>query len=262
MIALTGWTLAWLIGAALLAGWVDAVVGGGGIIQLPALLVGLPSGVPVATVSGTNKLSSVAGTATATVSYLRSVRVRWQAAVPLVMAAWAGSSTGAHLVRHVPRKWFTPVVLVVLVGIGIYTLRRPELGLQHSPRRPGIGSIALLCAIGLVIGLWDGLVGPGTGSFLIIALVALLGYGFLQASALAKIANLATNLGALVVFLGSGHILWMPGLPMAAANLTGGLLGSRTAIKHGSAFVRRVFLVVIVVLGVRLAWQVVEEFAG
>lgn len=262
MIALGGWVLFGLVAAAFVAGWVDAVVGGGGIVQLPALLIGLPPEVPVATVAATNKLSSVTGTATASVSYLRSVPVRWRAAVPLVVMAWLGSSAGAHLVQYLPREWFTPLVLVVLVGIGIYTLRRPELGLHHAPRREGPVSFALVLAIGLVIGLWDGLVGPGTGSFLIIALVALLGYGFLQASALAKIANLATNLGALAVFVGGGHILWAVGLPMAAANLVGGLLGARTAIRHGSAFVRKVFLVVIVLLGARLAWQVVEQFAG
>lgn len=262
VIALGGWVLAGLVVAALVAGWVDAVVGGGGIVQLPALLIGLPPDVPVATVSATNKLSSVAGTATAAVSYLRSVPVRWRAAVPLVVMAWLGSSAGAHLVHYVPRKWFTPVVLVVLVGIGIYTLRRPELGLHHTPRHEGRASFVLLLAIGLVIGLWDGLVGPGTGTFLVIALVALLGYGFLQASALAKIANLATNLAALAVFIGSGHVLWAVGLPMAAANFVGGLLGARTAIRHGSVFVRRVFLVVIVLLGARLTWQTVEQFTG
>ncbi|SER49655.1 hypothetical protein SAMN05443377_101161 [Propionibacterium cyclohexanicum] len=261
MVALSGWVLAGLVLAALVAGWVDAVVGGGGIIQLPALLIGLPAELAVASVSATNKLSSVAGTAMAAASYLRSVPVRWRAALPLVVTAWIGSSAGAQLVHFVPRKWFTPVVLVVLVGIGIYTVRRPELGLRHAPRREGAVSWLLLVTIGLVIGLWDGLMGPGTGSFLIIALVALLGYGFLQASALAKIANLATNLAALVVFFGSGHILWSVGLPMALANLVGGWLGSRTAIRYGSAFVRKVFLVVVVVIGVRLGWQVVEQFA-
>lgn len=248
-------TIALLVAAAFLAGWVDAVVGGGGLIQLPALLIGLPTETPVATVAGTNKFAAVCGTGTAAATYLRGVSVEWRSALPLMAAAWLGSSGGARLVQLLPRAWFTPIVLVVLAVVGTFTLRRPQLGLVHAPLHTGRGQLARLVGIGLLIGVYDGFIGPGTGTFFVIALVAVLGYGFLQGSVLAKLANLATNLGALSVLATSGHVLWALGLAMAAANLTGGFLGARMAIRHGNAFVRKVFLVAVTLLGAKLAWD-------
>ena len=261
-VGISGWLLAVLVGVALVAGWVDAVVGGGGIIQLPALLIGLPADTPAATVVGTNKISSVAGTAAAAVTYLRQVRVQLAAAVALMIAAGAGSIVGARLVRLISRELFTPLVLVALILIAIYTLRRPRLGLEHRPRVGGWRATGLLVGVGLVTGLWDGLLGPGTGTFMVIGLVGLLGYGFLQATTLAKLANVVTNLAAILVLAPSGNIWWAVGLPMAAANLTGGLLGARTAIRRGSGFIRAVFLVVVALLGLRLAWQLVGQLTG
>lgn len=253
--------LAWhlvvfLVAAALVAGWVDAVVGGGGLIQLPSLLIGLPADTPVATVSGTNKISSAAGTLVATGTYLRKVKVQWVYALPLMLAAYVGSTIGARLVTLMPREWFTPIVLVALVGVGWYTVRRPQMGLNHEVRRSGWPLGLMMTAIGLVIGIYDGFLGPGTGSFFVIALVAILGYGFLQASAMAKLANLTTNVAAIVVL--HDVINWKIGLAMATANLTGGFVGAAMAVRWGNAFVRRVFLVVVVVLGLRLAWDTVR----
>ncbi len=247
-----------LVAAAFAAGWVDAVVGGGGLIQLPALLIGLPAATPVATVSGTNKISSAAGTLIATTTYLRHVRVDWRSAVPLMASAWIGSSLGADLVRFFPKEYFTPLVLAVLIGVGWYTVRRPNLGLVHDLRHDGTAHHLRLLGLGLGIGAYDGFIGPGTGMFFIIALVAVLGYGFLEASALAKLANLTTNVAALTVFGASGHVLWRLGLTMAAANLTGGFTGARMALRHGNGFVRRVFLVAVVGLGAKLAWDSVQ----
>lgn len=121
-----------LVLAAFLAGWVDAVVGGGGLIQLPALVIGLPADTSAAAISGTNKVSSAAGTLVATVTYLRRVPLDWRAALPLVVSAWLGSSVGARLVTFLPKAWFTPIVLVALVAVGAYTVRRPSLGLHHQ----------------------------------------------------------------------------------------------------------------------------------
>lgn len=244
-----------LVLAAFLAGWLDAVVGGGGLIQLPALLIGLPAETPVATVSGTNKLSSVAGTLTASLTYLRSVALEVTSVAPLVLCAFLGSFVGARAVQYLPRDVFVPLVLVVLIAVGIFTLRRPSMGLQHELKYDGIRHYVTLGILGLVCGVYDGLIGPGTGTFFVIGLVALLGYGFLQASVLAKLANLTTNVAAIAVFWHSGNIWWTVGLPMAAANLTGGFIGARTALKYGSAFIRRVFLVAILILGARLAWD-------
>lgn len=249
-----------LVGAAFLAGWVDAVVGGGGLIQLPSLLVGLPASTPVATVSGTNKISSFAGTLVASATFIRSVAVGWPSALTIMVSAYAGSTAGARIVQYLPRRWFTPLILVVLIGVGVFMWRRPALGLRDEVRHHGAGRLWRLGAIGLTIGVYDGAVGPGTGTFFVIALVALIGYGFLEASALAKLANLATNLGAIVVFAVHRRILWAVGLPMAAANLLGGFIGARMAIRHGSGFVRRIFFLTVIALGVKLAIDTVRMF--
>lgn len=244
-----------LVLAAFVAGWVDAVVGGGGLIQLPALLIGLPADTEVATISGTNKVAAAAGTGVATATYLQRIRPGWRSALPLMGCAWVGSTLGAQLVKLLPRAAFTPIVLVVLLVVGTYTVRRPSLGLRQELRHTGRGHLLRLALIGLVIGLYDGFVGPGTGTFFVIALVAVMGYGFLEASALTKLANLTTNVAAITVLGLSGHILWGLGLAMAAANLTGGFLGARMALRRGNAFVRRVFLVVVALLAVKLAWD-------
>lgn len=251
-------TLALLVVAAFAAGWIDAVVGGGGLIQLPSLLIGLPQDTSVATISGTNKLSSAAGTAVATATYLRKVRVDWSVALPLMGAAYAGSTAGAQLVRFVPRQLFTPLVLLVVVVVGVYTLRRPALGLETHLRHEGRARVWRVLAIGLGVGLWDGLVGPGTGTFFVILLVAVIGYGFLQATVLTKLANLTTNVAALVVLGLTGHVLWAIGATMAVANLTGGAIGARMAIRHGNGFVRKVFLVTVSALALKLAWDTVQ----
>ena len=259
---LSALTLALLVLAAFVAGWVDAVVGGGGLIQLPALLIGLPDSTPPAAILGTNKISSVWGTATSSITYAVKVRPDWRTIVPLVIASAAGSALGAQVARFLPRDYFTPIVLVALIVVGIYTWRRPELGLTSKRKHDGGAHYGRTAAIGLGVGAYDGFLGPGTGSFFVILLVGVLGYGFLEASAKAKIANLVTNLSAITVFAVSGSILWALGLVMGAANLVGGLLGSRTAISRGNAFIRRVFLVVLAGLIIRLAYDTLVQLVG
>ncbi len=250
-------TVALLALAALIAGWVDAVVGGGGLVQLPALLLGLPGATP-AQVLATNKLSSVFGTATATATYLRRVRPDPRTAVPMAVSALLGATGGALCASLLPQRVFRPLVLVLLVLVAVYTWRRPSLGRVDDPHPDRRRHRAVALGAGLGIGFYDGIFGPGTGSFLVFALVGLLGYGFLQASATAKITNLATNLGALVVFVPQGAPLWRLGLLMALANVAGGWAGARTAAARGSGFVRVVFLVVVAVLVLRLGWDVVH----
>lgn len=238
------------------------MVGGGGLIQLPALLIGLPADTPPAAVLGTNKVSSVWGTLTSSITYAVRVRPDWRTVVPLVVASALGSVLGAQLARFLPRDWFTPIVLVALVVVGIYTWRRPELGLVSARLHAGRAHYGRTAAIGLGVGAYDGFLGPGTGSFFVILLVSVLGYGFLEASAKAKIANLVTNLAAIAVFAGAGSVLWLLGLAMGAANLLGGLLGARTAINRGNAFIRRVFLVVLAGLVVRLGYDLARQLIG
>ena len=255
-------TLVLLLLAAFGAGWVDAVVGGGGLIQLPALLIGLPASTPPATILGTNKISSVWGTATSSVTYAVKIKLDWSTVAPLVASAAIGSALGAQAAKLLPRDYFTPIVLIALVSVGIYTWRRPQLGLTSHRRHAGRAHYGLTVAIGLVVGAYDGFLGPGTGSFFVILLVGVLGYGFLEASANAKIANLVTNIAAIIVFGLAGSVLWALGLTMGVANLVGGLVGARMAIRHGNVFIRRVFLIVLAGLIVKLAFDTARQLLG
>jgi uncharacterized protein len=254
---LPGTTVGFLVLAALVAGWVDAVVGGGGLVQLPALLVGLPSATP-AQVLATNKLSGVAGTATAATTYARRVRPDVATAAPMALTALVGAAAGAACATLLPQRAFRPLVLAGVVGVAVYTWRRPDLGRVHAPHPDRRRHRTVALAAGAGLGFYDGIFGPGTGSFLVFVLVGVLGYGFLEASALAKITNFATNVGALLVFVPHGAPLWRLGLLMAIANVAGGWTGARTATKRGSGFVRAVFLLVVAVLSVRLAWDVLH----
>ena len=250
---LTALTLVLLLAAAFVAGWVDAVVGGGGLIQLPALLTALPADAPTGAVLGTNKVASAAGTAVASLTYVRRLPPIARTVIPLVLCALAGSAVGAALASTLPRDWLAPVVLVAVLAVGAFTLLRPAMGLVHAPRHEGRGHVLRTAAIGAGVGVYDGALGPGTGSFFIILMVGVLGYGFLEASVHAKLANLTTNIGALLVFGLQGEVWWLLGGMMALANLLGGHLGARLALRLGSRFVRSVFLVVTGVLALRLA---------
>jgi uncharacterized membrane protein YfcA len=230
--------------AAVAAGFVDAVVGGGGLIQLPALLLGLPNAAPVQ-VLATNKLSSIFGTTMASTTYYRRVRPDPRTFVPLMIAAFAGSAAGAGVASHLPASVFEPIVLVALVLVGAWVLLRPSLGEVTELRFAGHHHTVAAVCLGLAVGSYDGALGPGTGSFFVIGLVGLLGYNFLEASAKARIANVATNLAALLVFLPQGAIIWHVGLVMAACNLLGGWLGARVAVSRGTRFVRIFFIVVV-----------------
>jgi uncharacterized protein len=255
-------TLLLLMVAAFSAGWVDAVVGGGGLIQLPALLIALPPTTSPATILGTNKISSVWGTATSSIAYAVKIKPDWRTVLPLVLGSAAGSALGAQAAKLLPREYFTPIVLVALVVVGVYTWRRPKLGLTSARKHDGRAHYGRTALIGLTVGAYDGFLGPGTGSFFVILLVGVLGYGFLEASAKAKIANLTTNVVAIIVFGLSGSVLWALGLTMGLANLVGGLIGARTAIRRGNAFIRRVFLVVLAALIIKLTYDTVSQLLG
>ena len=244
-----------LCAAAAFAGWVDAVSGGGGLVQLPALLLALPTAAPAA-VLATNKLSSVCGTSAAALTYQRRVRPDLRTALPMAAVALGGSAAGAALASTLPRDVFEPVVLVLLVVVALWTALRPRMGLEERLRFSGHRHYLVAALVGGVIGFYDGIFGPGTGAFLVVAVVGLLGYAFLPASATARIVNLATNVGALLVFIPQGAPLWGLGLSMGACNVAGGWLGAHTAIRQGSGFVRVVFLAVVAALIVRLGYDV------
>lgn len=240
-----------LLSASFLAGFVDSIAGGGGIVQLPALLIGLPNS-PAAEVLGTNKLSAVFGTTTAAALYRKQIKPDPKVLIGMAIPAFFGSAVGALLASRIPTSSMRPMILVLLIAVAIYTWLKPDLGklenLRHVPKqRIQIGAIA-----GAVIGFYDGIFGPGTGSFLMLILLATLGYAFITASAIAKVVNVATNVGALIVFGINGAVIWQIGIIMGFANITGAIIGSRLAIKGGSTLVRKVFLLVTIVLIVRV----------
>lgn len=237
--------------AAFLAGYVDAIAGGGGLIQLPVLLYALPE-TALATIFGTNKFSAIFGTTAAARKYTRNFSIDRSTAITMLLSAGIGSSFGAMLSVLVERSVLEPIVVSILLAVAVFTILRPQLGQEDRLTRFSSNKI-VISLLGLIIGFYDGLIGPGTGTLLVFAIVFVLGQSFLRASGLAKFANVMTNFAALCVFLPGGHIV--PGLAalMAGANLAGGYIGAHSAINKGSQFVRVVFLAVIVALAAKLA---------
>ncbi len=253
------WTLALLALAGLFAGFVDAVVGGGGLVQLPALAVAFPGAAPVH-ILATNKLAGTCGTTVSSLTYYRRVRPDPHTFVPLMLVAFLGSAAGALAASQIPRSAFNPIILVALVVVGAYVLLRPDAGDVTELRFTAGHHLALAVGAGLVIGFYDGALGPGTGSFFVFTLVGLLGYSFLEASAKARIANWATNVAALLVFAAQGAVMWKVGLVVGACNLVGSYVGARTAVSRGSRFVRVFFVVVVSAFIVRIGWSVVADW--
>lgn len=253
--------LAWLCLFSFLAGFVDSIVGGGGLIQLPALLVLLPrelsASLPL--VFGTNKLSSICGTSVAVWQYARRVAIPWRSILPATIAAFLFSALGVRVLQSVRSEFLKPLVLVLLVAVAIYTYMRKNLGDLHAPKFAAGHERLLAVATGVVIGVYDGFFGPGTGSFLIFIFIGLLGFDFLTASASSKAINFATNLAAVLVFAWHGDILYHYALPMGACNVLGALLGTRLAMLKGNRFVRGLFLGIVTVMIAKFGW---EQFAA
>ncbi|MBT0773371.1 TSUP family transporter [Kineosporia sp. J2-2] len=249
-----------LLLAAFAAGWVDAVVGGGGLLQLPALL--LVPGLSPVQVLATNKLGSIFGTATSSITYYRRAKPDLRTALPMAAVALVGSFAGASIASALPVAVFKPVIVVALLVVAGLTLAKPALGQSTALRYAGRAHYRAAVAIGLAVGVYDGVLGPGTGTFLVMAMVGIVGYDFLQASAKAKIVNFATNLGALLFFVPTGSVVWGLGVLLGVANLSGGYLGARMAVSSGTRFIRTVFLVVVLALIVKVSHDVWVENWG
>ena len=243
-----------LLPAALFAGFVDAVVGGGGLIQIPALFSVLPRELP-ATIFGTNKVASVFGTLGAAWRYAGRVKVPWPAVLPTALMAFAFSYGGAAAVAWLSRDALRPLILGLLVVAAAYTFWRQDFGARHDPQVTGRRPLAYALLLGAAIGFYDGFFGPGTGSLLIFLFIRIFGFDFLHASAAAKIVNVATNFAALAYFVPAAHWLPVIAVLMAVCNIFGSWLGSHLALKHGSQFVRKLFLLVVVMLILRVAWD-------
>lgn len=248
-------TLVFILVAAFSAGFVDAIAGGGGLIQLPALLISFPDR-EVAEVAGTNKLGSIFGTSAAALNYRRNIKSDPKLLLAMVLPAFIGSGSGSLLATQISTEQLKIAIVVMLVAVFAYTLARPDLGKVEvlkgaAKRQRTVGAVA-----GLTIGFYDGFIGPGTGTLLMIVLVAALGFAFVGASAIAKVVNVSTNFASILVFGASGSIMWVVGLAVGICNLAGGIIGSHVAIRRGSDFVRKFYLVVTFALIVRVLFDV------
>lgn len=241
-----------LMASAFIAGLIDAIVGGGGLIQIPALFAIFPNTTP-ATLFGTNKLSSIGGSLAAAKQYIRVVKLPFKQMLIAGIFALIGAFLGALSVTHVPSTYVRMLLPVVLVGLLIFTLIKKDGGLAHNPRLKDKHSKFLLTLGVGAIGFYDGFFGPGTGSFLMFLFVHFLGFDFLHAAAATKILNSITNLAALALFIPTGHINWTVGLMMLVFNVLGSRIGSELALKNGSQLVRKVFIFIVLVLIVKTA---------
>lgn len=252
-------TLMLLCTAAFIAGFIDAIVGGGGLVQTPATLIILPQ-YPVATLLGTTKIPSFAGTSLAAWQYSKRVQLNVRLLAAIATVAFFAALTGSYLTSTLSNAVMKPVMLMILVLVGIYTYSNKKFGLQEHEAKIPANAVAYGALFGLVIGFYDGFIGPGTGSFLILIFISVLGQDFLHASAHAKIVNLATNVASILYFSLSGHILFQYAIPMAICNLTGSFFGTRLALLKGNKFIRVFFLIVVMGTIIRFGWDVYKQF--
>jgi uncharacterized protein len=254
--SLTILNLSTLCALAFCAGLIDSVVGGGGLIQIPALFNMFPAA-HEATLFGTNKLAVVCGTSVAARSYVGRVHIAWGLVLPAAIAAFVMAFLGAATVSLIPRGVLRPLVLLLIVVMAVYVFWKKDFGRLQRPLKVGTRERILSVLIGGVIGFYDGLFGPGTGSFLIFLFIRFFAFDFLQASASAKFVNIATNIAALAYFVPTGNVLYRIALAMAAFNMLGALAGTRVAMKHGTGFVRALFLILLIILILKLAYDMV-----
>jgi uncharacterized membrane protein YfcA len=240
--------------ASLLAGFIDAVAGGGGLVLTPALFSTFPNAAP-ATLMGSNKAAAIWGTGWATAQYVKRVSLPWRRLMPAAVLAGLGSFTGAWVLTMVSPDGLRKALPLVLLAVFLYTLAKKELGREHRPRFAGRAEALVAGGIALTVGFYDGFFGPGTGSFFVFLFVRVLGYDFLHASATAKLMNLLTNAFAIALFASKGHVWWHVAAVMAVTNVAGSLLGTRLALKHGAGFVRGVFIVVVGALILKTAFD-------
>lgn len=241
--------------AAFVAGFVDAIVGGGGLIQTPLGLILLPN-LPVATVIGTLKIPSFSGTFFAAIQYLKKIKMNWKLLLIMMVLAVPSAFAGSTLLTYMSNDFMKPLLLVVLSFLVLYTFVKKNFGLHAEKFHSSNQQVLYAVLISFFVGFYDGFIGPGTGSFLVLAFITLLGYDFLQASANAKMVNLATNFGSICLFILKGKIIWTIAIPMAICNAIGGFTGAKLAINKGNTFIRIFFLIVVVVTLIRFAYDV------
>jgi uncharacterized membrane protein YfcA len=246
--------------AAFLAGFVDSIVGGGGLVQVPALFILFPN-FPVPMVIGTNRFASVMGTSVAAVQYSRSVVIPWRTALSAGIGAAVMSFLGAKISSLLPPIVLKPIILLLMACIALYTYRRKDLGQENFMHYDGTALLAMSFLIGSATGFYNGFVGPGTGSLLVFGFVSIIGYSFLNASAISKVVNVIADAASLSFFIGGGFVRYELAFPMMLCNMAGSFLGSRMAMLRGSGFVRVVFLLVVSALILRFGYDVLKALS-
>lgn len=241
--------------AAFAAGFIDAIVGGGGLVQTPAVLVTL-SHYPVATLLGTTKIPSFTGTSIASYQYAKRVRVQWKLVIIMCSIALIAAITGSYTVTIISNRFMKPIIFCVLIAVAVYTYAKKNFGTAVSKNLHPKHELLYGALFALAIGFYDGFIGPGAGSFLVLFFISALGFDFLRASAHAKFVNLATNMGSIIYFGSTGHILFHYAVPMAVFNFTGSLLGARLAIMRGNTFIRIFFLLVVAGTIIRFGYDI------
>ncbi len=241
--------------ASFFAGFVDAVVGGGGLIQTPISLLLLPN-IPVANIIGSLKIPGISGTSFAAFQYLKKVKINWKRILPMLIVSCGMSFLGSFLMTQVKNDFMKPILILVLVLVAVYTFFKKDFGQTVHKDITENKLFVYGLIISFLVGFYDGFIGPGTGSFLVLVLITILGFDFLNASANAKIINIATNIGSILFFVLKGKIIWMIAIPMAFCNAFGGWLGAKTALKKGNGFIRIFFLIVVVGTLLRLCYDV------
>ncbi len=246
----------YLCSAAFCAGFIDSIVGGGGLIQTPLALAFLPH-LPVSTVIGSLKIPAFSGTALATTQYLKNVKIDWKLFSIMAICAFISAFLGSQLLTIVSNDFIKPLLLIILILLAIYTIFKKDFGQAKEKQIPYHTAIINGCIVSIVVGFYDGFIGPATGTFFILGFVTLLGMDFLKANTNAKLINLATNFGSICLFLLKGKIIWAVALPMAICNALGGFLGAKLAVKKGNKFIRYVFIIVIMLSICRFGYEVV-----
>ena len=248
-------TLISLIVLSFIAGFIDSVVGGGGLIIIPALLISLPK-TPLATIFGTNKISALSGTSIAAFQYAKRIKFNFKLLLPIALCAGIASFTGAKIVSYINVDTLKPFILVVLIAIAIYTFFKKDLGSEQTKTLPFNKQLQYGSLIGIVVGFYDGFFGPGTGSFFVLGFVVILGFEFIEASAYSKVINCMTNISALIVFIRQGNYILELAILMAISNMLGNLIGTKQAMKKGNTFVRTVFLAIVTLMIIRYGYDV------
>lgn len=240
---------------AFLAGFIDSIVGGGGLIQFPAMLILFPA-IPIPTVMGTNKFAAFSGTSIATVRYVKQVEIPWKSVMPAILTALVFSFLGARVVSSINKEHIKIIVLFLLVAVALYTFLKKDFGLHHAPKLDTFKTALYSLLTGAIIGFYDGFFGPGTGSFLIVIFISVFGFNFLTSSVSAKLVNCATNISALIYFIYTRQIAYEIAIPVALFNMVGSFFGAKMAIKRGSAFIRSLFLFIVTCMILKFGYDI------